>query len=254
VDVSNWARVERHLGTLPPSVLGEALIAELSATVALLVDEGERRGFRPGPASERFIDVELSDRTRIVGSVPCRLQPPSIGPANILYSRAKPFHRTAAWLDLMALVAMDPFAEYRSLVVTRPSTPKKPPEVVELVPRTDGAEGRRTALAALEVIVDCFRRGSREPLALFPTLSYQTHFATPKANDWIGFAAPADGDDPATSLVYGHHDFRSLMEMPGREDDPPGPGGKVERLAHYLFGAMAASAVDLNAAVTNAAP
>lgn len=244
VTVDDCVRVERQLGTLPPAVLGDELISELTVAVMQLADEADLRGFRRGPGREVPIKVDLSAKTCIVGSVLSRLQPPAIGSASILYSSTKPFHRVAAWLDLMVLVATDPAAECRSLVVTRPPTSSKPPGVVDLVPRLGGADGHAAALTALEVIVDCFRRGQREPLPLFPTLSYNAHNSKAKPSDWFGFGAHADGDDPATSLVFGHLGFRSLMELPSLHDDPPGTGARVERLAHHLYGAMETSVMD----------
>jgi exodeoxyribonuclease V gamma subunit len=245
VEINEWARIERRLGTLPPSLLGDALIVEVSHAVSDLVGAAEERGLERGGGKDHVIDLALPDGTRLVGSVRGQLVAPWRGPVRVTYSSEKPSHRVAAWLDLMALAAMEGPDGCRSLAVSRITN--KPPRTVDLVPAPEGVDGRLNATEALEVIVDCFRRGVREPIPLFPTLSYKVHIGKGGPADWNeGFGGRSDGDDPATRLAFGDYGYRALMALPARDDDPPGlEGGRVKRFADYLYGAMEHSVVDL---------
>jgi exodeoxyribonuclease V gamma subunit len=247
VSAEAWARVERQLGTLPPSLLGEELMAETGQTVDALTQRASSLGWQPGPGVPYPIDIAVDETLRIVGSVPCQLADPPGGRARIEFSRGRPSYRVAAWLDLLALTAADPSVPWRSVVVARGPAKGRPPFAVQLEARAEDAEGRRWAAArALRVIVDCYRQGLREPLPIFPTLSYKVHRDEAKPVDWSGaFAGRSDGDDPAVNLVFGGHDFASLMDLPAEERDPCGAGGRVAGLAHVLYGAMDDSVIDL---------
>ena len=122
------------------------------------------------------MDALLPDGTRVVGSVALRLGGEAgqrTGPAELYYSRFKPTHRVAAWLDLMALVATDPSRPWRALSVSRPDRAGADPTVNDLVPDTSGVTP--AGAEALAVAVDCYRRGMTEPLPLFPNFSYQLY-------------------------------------------------------------------------------
>jgi len=247
VEGEEWARVERRLGTLPPSLLGDELIAQLQQTVTELISRAEGLGWQRGAGAEHPVDLALGDGVRIRGTVRGLLAPPDCGPARILFSRGKPAHRVAAWLDLMALAAMEVPGGCRSLVVARAPGSGQGLWSVNLVPRAAG--GRESALAALRVIVSCYRRGGVEPVPLFPTLSYKVHEGQAGPGDWVGgYGGRSDGDDPSTRLAFGEHDFRSLLALPAGPGDPDGPGGRVERFARFLYGALDDSVVDLVAA------
>ena len=249
VNVSEWERVERQLGTLPPAVLGDAKVAELVEIVDRLMGVAGEHGFRSGPGESHRVDVALGDGTRIVGSVLGRLDPATPGPARVQFTRAKPEHRVAAWLDLMALVAGDPTRPWRAVAVNRGAGQKKQPEIVDIVPTVPlappvrsgdldpggSAEGRRdAAIRALEVAVDCFRRGSSEPIPLFAKLSRAVHLGTQKSSDWLDFAGFAEGNEAPNTFVYGGFELDDLMSIPAEDDDPAGSGGRVERFARHL--------------------
>jgi exodeoxyribonuclease V gamma subunit len=239
-----WARIERQRGTIPPGSIGEALIGELVAAVDRLVDASQNLGItgRAGTDLPVDVDVVLPDGTRIVGSVHTQLTPPRPGPARITYSKRKLDHRLAAWLDLIALVASDPITNWRSVVVSRTGLQKHPVAVVELNPHHRGNEGQAAAMAALEFVVDCFRKGSDEPIPLFPSFLENVHLGKQKASDWAGDFGSSESTNVATALVYGDYDFDSLMSLPARPGDPGDSGGRVERFAHAFFRAMESSA------------
>ncbi|MGD0312646.1 MAG: exodeoxyribonuclease V subunit gamma [Acidimicrobiales bacterium] len=246
--VEEWVEVERVCGTLPPGVLEHTAVAGLRATVELLLAEADGRGLRRGPPEQREIDMQLDDGARIVGTVDLRLGAPSAGPVRLQFSRVKPVHQLQAWLDLMALVATDPGGPWRSVLVGRAPTGATAAEVVELIPLDGGDHGLLSARAALDVVVDCYRRGLREPLPIFPALSFAVHRGKPSPALWSGHNDRGDAHDDWVGTVFGDIDFDGIMTLGARTDDPPGSGGRVERYAHYLWGAFDRSAAVLDPA------
>jgi exodeoxyribonuclease V gamma subunit len=242
VPVKGWRVVERRLGTLPPGSLEERGLSEVVAIVDELVGVAVAHGVRPDPGDVFEVEVELADGTRIVGSVPLRLPPDSPGPARVFYSRSKPHHQVAAWLDLMALVGTDPSEPWRSLTVGRSSDPKaKTVDVTDLVPSAEADTNRASARRSLAVAVDCYRRGMREPLPLFPSFSREVYEGTPGRRRWCTFGGFGDGDDEAVKLAFGAPDYDEIMALPRQPGDPPGSSGRMATFAHYLWGAVEAS-------------
>ena len=95
------------------------------------------------------------------------------------------------------------------------------------------------ALGALEVAVDCYRRGLREPIPLFASLSCRLHENTATADDWEPFGQHGDGTDEANRLAFGALGFEDLCALPARVDDPPGTAvGRAARFADYLWDAI----------------
>jgi len=239
---SEWERHERALGTLPPGGLGDVSLSETEGIVDALVDLATELGIDPARDERLPVEVELADGTRVVGSVVGRCADPSPGPALVTYSRAAPKQHVAAWLDLVALVATDPETNWRSVVVRR-SEKGDVPDPLELVGRGDTPEERHSrALRALEVAADCYRRGLREPVPLFVSLSYKLHQGRAKPEDWESRTGFGDGQNEANRLAFGNLDFRELCELPAHDDDPPGASkGRAARFADYLWGAIGAS-------------
>jgi exodeoxyribonuclease V gamma subunit len=238
---AEWVEVERRLGTLPPGVLGDAELDQVVDAAERLLRAAEAAGLRRGAGTPVPVDVTLADGTRITGTVLDRLDPQAPGPARVGYSRGRPEHHLAAWLDLLALVATHPDRPWRSLSVHRPPKRDADPDVVLVAPRGDDpTERHRLAIGALEVVVDLLRRGRREPIPLFPTLSHALATGAPPAGPWRD-----DRADDAVGLAYGELDLDELLAVPARHDDPPGAGGRVERFAHRLWDAVAATSVDL---------
>ena len=229
-----WLHYERRLGTLPPSPLGEQQILSLGRTVEAILDEAHRAGMAPGPAEPHPVDVRLRDGTRVTGSVLLRLTGDASGPAQLHYSRFKPVHRVAAWLDLMALMATDPTTRWRSLAVSRANQAGAGPEVTDMIPSPALVEGEISAGDQLDVAVDCYRRGMTEPLPLFPTFSYHLYRARSAESFWRGYKFPQDGDHPAVRLAFGDLDFEGISSLEARPTDPAGPKGRIWRFATYL--------------------
>ena len=237
-----WERHERALGTLPPGGLGDVSLSEVEETVDRLLVAATELGVDPVRDDHLPVEVVLGDGTRIVGTVSGRCADPSPGPALVTFSKVAPKHHLAAWLDLAALSASDSATSWRSVVVGR-GDKDGALKVLELVGRGATTDDRREcALDALEVAVDCYRRGLREPIPLFVSLSHKLHEQTARPEDWEPFTGHGDGHDDANRLAFGALDFEELCALPARADDPPGSSaGRAARFADYLWGAIEAS-------------
>jgi exonuclease V gamma subunit len=248
-DVESWELFERRLGTLGPGAFGDATVAEVRQVALALVDAATANGVRPGPARSVPVDVTLPDGTRVVGIVEDRLEGRP-GPARLTYSKIRPAYRLAAWLDLLALTVTAAEVPWRSLGVHQHQG-KQPVALVDLdllAPSDDPPARRAAATAALEVVVDCYRRGSVEPVPLFPSVSHEVWEGRSGESEWIRAGGGGDGAKPPASLVHGGRDFRDLARQPRRPGDPvtrSGPGAsRLVCFAEYLWDAFDASVVD----------
>lgn len=242
---AEWERYTRALGALPIGGLGDNKVRDIEGGVDALLTEAAARDVDPTRDISYPINVELDDGTRIVGKVEGHGAPPNPGPARVTFSRISPKQTVAAWLDLMALVAVDPGINWRSVVVRR-ARKHDGPDVLELVGCGASPDERRDrALDALGVAVDCYRRGLREPIPLFAKLSHKLYLGNAKSKDWIDNVM-GDGDDEANKLAFGHLDFRELCAEPASHNDPPGSRqGRADRFACYVWDAIEASAAQL---------
>lgn len=243
--LEEWKEMELRVGSLPPGVLGERDLATVVGRVEQLVATTQALGFRAGPGEAIPVIVPLSDGTRVTGTVLSGLDGAAPGPARVSYSASKPSHRVAAWLDLVALVATDPQTNWRSVTVNRDDK-DRPPKCFDLVPTSPvGAEGRAAnASEAVEVAVDCYRRGLVEPLPLFAGLSPALYNGTASKDHWHGHRGNGDRSKDENGVVFGSYDFDELKAIEAREGDPEGPGNRVERFASYLWSAIERSVMD----------
>jgi exodeoxyribonuclease V gamma subunit len=239
---TQWARHERALGTLPAGGLGVATLSEIVGEVDALLAAAAALNIDPAREDHHPIDVGLSD-TRIVGAVIGRSTSPQPGPATVTYSKKAPKQELAAWLDLMALVAGDPEIPWRSVVVRRTKSGTKV-DSYQITGLGETPEDRRAnAIAALDVVVDCYRRGQREPIPLFSKLSPLLHLRQAKAGHWNGYEDHGEGDDDAHQLTFGSRTFDDLCALGALDEDPPGHAqGRAHRYADYLWDAVEASA------------
>ncbi len=253
VSVDDWCRVEQRLGTLPPASLGDALVASVVGDVEQLVSTAVQHGLEPGRADRLPIEAVLGDGTRVIGTVLGRLGGEAQGPVRLSYSKDRPAFRLPAWLDLIALAATDPAADQRAVGVYRSRTPNKPPVVIDLAIDGDPEQRRATAVSALEVIVGLYRAGTAEPLPIFEYLTPLLHLGKAGPDDWrrpAQYGGGGDGDRPPARMVFGDHDFDTLVAMPVAPHDPPAPladtDRRAERLAHVIWHAYEMSVVDRN--------
>jgi exodeoxyribonuclease V gamma subunit len=238
VDTEVWRAVERARGTLPPGSLGDRVVETIADDVDALVAAASALGVRSGPGEPFEIDVTLSGGTRIVGAVPLRLSGPHPGPVRVGYSKVKAQYRVNAWLELMVLVASDPTRTWRSAVVGRGAGSGAPADVFDIEVAGVPATWTTTADRALEVAVDCYHRGLREPVPLFADFSYEVYRGTATPATWSNDRTFPDGVDPAVVLAFGGIGFDEVIDLAPRPGDPGDRGDRVSRFAQYLFGAM----------------
>ncbi len=239
---AEWERHERALGTLPPGVLGDDVLVAVGQAIDDTMAAAQALSIDPALNDRLQVDVELAQGRRVVGTILGRCAGLSPGPALLTCSKLAPKRRLAAWLDLVALVATDPATNWRSVVVGKPDKGGAA-ATLELVARGDTpAERRRVALGALEVAVDCYLRGMREPVPLFSSYSYKLHKGNAGPGDWRPYGGHGDGDEEANRLAFGDLSHTEIRDLEARDDDPPGSDTqRAARFAHYLWGAVEAS-------------
>ncbi len=242
-DADDWARLERRRGTLGPGSLGQATLDEVHEVAAALVAAAARLGVRAEPLRTVPVDVTLPDGTRVVGAVADRLDGRP-GAARTTYSTDRPGYLLGTWLDLVALVAHDPTQPWRSVSVAK-GQGKEPAATHQLEVPGGVDERGAAALAGLGAAVECYRRGSVEPLPLFPTVSYALWARENPHAHWVRYQGGGDGATEATRLVYGERDLRELLRLPRQDDDPVTrsgvDAGRLQCWAEHLWDAVVRS-------------
>jgi exodeoxyribonuclease V gamma subunit len=251
-----WRTAERARGVLRPGILGERDLDSVEDAVNELLDAAGALGVRLGISTSWPVDLVLDDDSRVLGEVVVLDDRSALGPAVVTFSKARPGQLLQAWIDLVALTAQHPERNWRAVVVRRGENGRGP-DCCELRVRGDDEAARRAnARNGLGVVVDCYRRGLREPLPLFAKLSPAVHDGSHRPGHWRDTSGPfpAEGDQPEHLLTFGDVGLDDLLALPAREDDPPftGPGdrrqsarGRVARYAAYLWGAVERS-VDID--------
>ena len=244
-DDDAWRALERARGSLPPGVLEERLFDDVSTEIDDMLAAATTRQLQDADPDLVPVVVALPGGTRLVGTVPVTLGGERPGPGRILFTRPKEVHRLQAWLDLMALVATDPSREWRSVIVTRGRSGSPGPTVVDLVPTASPSDRLASAEAALEVIVDLYRRGMGEPLPLFAEYSAAVHAGSGEEQAWSPFHGRGDGTRPAVRLVFGDVDQDEIEDLAARDGDPGAGTGRAARLAGRLWGTVETTATAL---------
>lgn len=246
--IDEWRELERRSGVLPPGSLGDLLLDDVTSAVGSLQRAAEAAGVRPGHGELLPVDVTLADGTRVVGSVEDHLDPPSVGPVRTSFSKARTTFLLAAWLDLVALAATGPQRPWRSVGIYPHPSKRDTATVYDLTVADASHPDRLDPRDALEVVVDCYRRGAVEPLPLFPRLSQRVHTGEARPGDWRSdYGSGADGNDAHVAMVFGHLDLRDLAALPRFDDDPTvelDGWGRVGCYSRYLWQAVESSVVD----------
>ncbi len=240
-DVDAFTRREKAGGGLPPGRLAGLALAKVISAVEPLIEGVRELGVVSASGSQVLVDVSLPSGGRVVGSVrDDRGHQP--GPVRVYPSQSTGKRRLVSWLDLIVLTASDPEADWWSVLVC--TADRKDPVSTEkmVIPGEDAAERHRRAIDALGVVVDCYRRGRREPLPLFPRLSPALHEERSLAQAWESRYRGGDGEDRWIRLAFGGAGLDEVCNLPLRGDDPDGPGeDRARRHASYLWGAVGTS-------------
>jgi exodeoxyribonuclease V gamma subunit len=207
VDARTAIRAEIAAGKLPPGQLGRPVVESIWQGVDEIA--GQARALISGEATSADVKVEVAGR-RLTGTVP-GVRGSQL--TTITYSRVNPRHRLGAWVRLLALCASG--GEYSAATIGRASGPHGRVTVarVPVVPRAD-------ALAALEVLIDLYDRGMREPLPLACRTSAAFAAGGNPRGEWESDRFPKEDREPAHELVYGSGlPYASLLEPAPREDE-----------------------------------
>jgi exodeoxyribonuclease V gamma subunit len=205
-------RAEIARGTLPPGVLGEPVIRMVLPIVDGIVAKV--------PATDTTsvdVKVALRDGRTLRGTVP------GVAGGTLLtvtYSRVNPRHRIAAWVRLLALTTAHPARQFEALTLGRPPSNVDATVAIARIPPIDAQE----ALDHLEVLLDLYDRGMREPPPLACLTSAAYAAAARSGGDpvkaactqWESGQFPKEDVDPEHRLVLGELSFDELLEEPAR--------------------------------------
>ena len=206
---------ERARGGLPPGTLAEPVLGRVLPIVESLVAEAVEVTADVGVPRSLEVNVALPGRRTLVGTVPGVLDR---GPAGLLvravsYSRLAPKQRLAAWVRLLALTAAHPDRAVEAVTIGRfrfTGRRKGAVSVARLGPLAGDPTARRAAaLAQLELLVDLFDRGLREPLPLYCKTSAAWAESAPASRaqacraQWESQNDLGENRDPEHQLVLG---------------------------------------------------
>jgi len=221
---------EKGRGLLPPGPLGEAALAEVEAVVEALVAVFDGLPSAKTPAASIEVNITLPGGLSLVGTVP------GAHGSTILrctYSKLRPKHRLRAWAHFLALSAAHPELVPSAVTIGQAegSTTSRPRVSVSTLGPLMSGEGdiRARAIEWLEVLVDLYRRGMREPLPVYCATSAawaaaasQGSTQSPReaargrwASNWEDF--PGEDADPEHVAVLGpEFPFEQLVQSPPR--------------------------------------
>jgi exodeoxyribonuclease V gamma subunit len=209
---------ERGRGLLPPGPLGDAALGEVDAVVETLVAAFETLPSTEMPAATIEVNIALPDGTSLVGSVP------GVHGGTILrctYSKLRPKHRLRAWAQFLALSAAHPelFPSAVTIGQAEGSMTSRPRASVSTLSPLRSSEGdiRARATQCLQVLVDLYRRGMREPLPIYCASSAAwAAAAIPGSNQAQSPREAARGRRPGARR-------RARARVPVREGCPEAP-------------------------------
>jgi exodeoxyribonuclease V gamma subunit len=214
LDAGKKAEIAR--GALPPGHLALPVLDEIGAVVAQLAAaaKGLVGDEPPGSAD---VNLALGDGRTLAGTVTgvCGETLRSIS-----YSRVRPRDRLRAWVRLLALSAALPERRFQSLVIGRARAGAFDADVsVARILPVD----RETALAQLEVLIDLYDRGMREPLPLScdASAAYAQGGEAAANKAWTSdFDYPKEDRQAEHVLVYGSAiPLSDLLEPSPRDDE-----------------------------------
>jgi len=244
VSFTEWFRIERAQGALPPGSLAGREVDKHTEKVDAILAKAHELGLTLTAApTDHHIDLVLDAGTRVAGAVRTIDTAHGPGPVKVMVSTFRPKHHLASWLDLLALTAAHPATRWRAVVVARQA--QKTAERDLVVPGSDADERQAIAYRGLNELVELYRRGLREPLPLFDKSSYVVH----QGKEWVGawHGDPAfgggDGDDAHNVLAFGNLLGSEAAALPVERHDPAGPGtDRTSRFAHLLWNLVTSTA------------
>jgi exodeoxyribonuclease V gamma subunit len=214
-DLDGCKNAELARGTLPPGHLALPVLDEIGAVVAQLAAAANALGAAGSPGS-LDVNLALPDGRTLAGTV-TGVCGDTIRATS--YSRVRPRDRLRAWVKLLALSAARPDRPFESLVIGRARAGAYRADVSVARIGTVGAD----ALAQLEILIDLYDRGMREPLPLScdASAAYAQGGAAAADKAWTStFDYPKEDRQPEHVLVYGGSvPLSELLAPAPREDE-----------------------------------
>jgi exodeoxyribonuclease V gamma subunit len=231
LDPASCKALELGRGSLPPGRLGQVSLEKVGhrADAIFQASETERQHL---PESHD-VDVELSDGTRLTGTV-AGVRGDVV--LSLTYSTLGPKHRLRAWVALVALTATRPDRDWRAVAVGR---------------RGDGA--RRSmfgplspdeAAAAVDELVALYRQGLRWPLPL--PLKTGAEYASRRRQgsdvdgarlgaekNWIAGNFPGEESEAEHVLVYGPDAPLAVLTVQRPVTGEGGPGWPADETDRF---------------------
>jgi exodeoxyribonuclease V gamma subunit len=167
VDMDDLVRAERRRGDLPPGPLADEVVDKVRGRAEAVLDRAVGAGVLGG-GDAVTVDVVTGDGRRVVGVV---------GPVHgnrlgvVQYATVAPRHLAAAYVRVVALTAAEPAVAWDAAVVGRGRGDTVAAQVIGPLGGTAEERGR-AAGAALELLVDLYDRGMREPLPIYTKTSH----------------------------------------------------------------------------------
>lgn len=161
--------IEAAHGAVPPGQLGDRILRQIGQTAEDLVTTARRRGILPDADAAQDIvsyeiDLRLPSGTSLTGTVPGVLGT-TLG--TVTFSSLKAKVQIDHWVRQLALTAAHPETQWSSVVASRYSRGSR---VWSLAPvhvgEFDADAAQAWSLGFLDVLVDMWRLGMREPLPL----------------------------------------------------------------------------------------
>ena len=232
-------KAEIARGKLPPGHLAHPVLDEVGAVVAQLAAAAKGLVGDEPPGS-LDVNLALPDGRTLAGTVTgvCGDTLRAIS-----YSRLRPRDRLRAWVKLLALSAARPDRPFTSLVIGRARAGASYHADVS-VARISPVGG--DALAQLEVLIDLYDRGMREPLPIScdASAAYAQDGVAAADKAWTSaFDWPKEDRQPEHVLVYGGEISLSDLLAPGPRDDEdwyPDESGRFGAYARRLWDGLLA--------------
>jgi exodeoxyribonuclease V gamma subunit len=222
-ELDECVQAELARGSLPPGKLADPLLDRVKTNVRRIAGAALTVG--SGVSHSLNVNLELDDGRALAGTV-AGVCGDTI--RAVSYARVKPRDRLGAWVRWLALSAARPERRFESAVIGRARSGVRNAQVtLARIPALgDAPETRReAALSQLEVLIDLYDRGMREPLPLACEASAAYAQATAVGKDaqeaalgaWeTTFGWDKEDRQPEHLLVYG-----GAISLPELLDEAP---------------------------------
>ena len=242
-ELEDCVQAELARGLLPPAMLATPVLDRVRPVVGQLAAVAEEHS--AGGADSLDVHVQLPDGRTLAGTV-AGVHTDTI--RRVSYSRVRPRDRLGAWVRLLALTAARPERALQSVVIGRARSNSYGAQttLARIPPFSDDrVQRRRTALTHLEILVDLYDRGMREPLPLACDASAAYAQAVAQSEDaelaaqkqWeTAFRFDKEDRQPEHLLVYGgQRSFTDLLSGPLRADEQTAdwPQAETTRFGAY---------------------